>query len=580
MRVASIAVGLALVLSALALGCSPQLGSLRLRVVDSATGGETPARVELLGADGEPHVPPDALPVAQECLVAPLPGWSRPFTHGREIWNPYTRTTQFYVDGTATVELPPGRYRVRVYKGNEFSVSQHVVEVREGGRTELVAELERWIDPAREGWYGADDHLHISRLSPDSNAWLAQWMQAEGLHVANLLQMGTVEQFGVTPQYRFGAAGTFRTRETLLLPGQEHPRTHLLGHTITLGAAEPINLRDTYILYDGFWQASRRLGGVSGFAHWGTGPARDGLALNAPTGGIRFVEVLQLETPYYDVWYELLNLGFLVAPTAGTDFPCLPSLPGRERFYARVDGELGRVSWLEAVRRGRTFVTNGPILELEVEGAGPGGELRLDGPGTVHVRGLARFDPARDHLDALELVRNGEVTDVMTLPAGPGRLQIEVDVPVERSAWFALRASGGKLDEAPYAPFFELPVWAELAFTKYIAGGGGEELQAARPETSNRPTSAHTAAVHVTVKGSGPLAGGERRRVLGREWLARLDALEDRLSDDRIAEIPIWDWIPYSDGVSEAHLRRHRPALLEAIARARGFYAGLETSGE
>lgn len=579
MRLARIAVALTAGLSALSLACSPQPGSLRVRVVDVATGVETPARVELLAADGEPHVPPDALPVASECLVAPLPAWSRPFTHGREIWNPYTRTTQFYVDGSARLDVPPGRYRIRVFKGNEFRVWGHELEVRGGSRTELVAELERWIDPAREGWYGADDHLHISRPSPDTNAWLSRWMQAEGLHVANLLQMGTLDQFGVTPQFDFGDAGTFRTPETLLLPGQEHPRTHFLGHTITLGAAEPIDLRDTYILYDGFWRASRRLGGVSGFAHWGTGPARDGLALSAPTGGIRFVEVLQFEMPYFEVWYELLNLGIRIAPTAGTDFPCLPSLPGRERFYARVNGELGRTAWLEAVRRGRTFVTNGPIIELQVEDAEPGEAVQLDAPGTVHVRGLARFDPARDQLDALELVRNGEVIALSTLPAGPGRLEIEVDVPVERSAWLALRASGSKLDEAPYAPL-ELPAWAELAFTKYVAGGGGEEVSQARREMLKRPSAAHTAAVHVTVRGSGPLASGERGRILGREWLARLDQLEDRLSDERIAEIPIWDWIPYSDGVSEAHLRRHRPALLEAIARARRFFAGRAATGE
>ena len=34
--------------------------------------------------------------------------------------------------------------------------------------------------------------------------------------------------------------------ETRLFAGQEHPRTHFLGHTITLGAREPIDLRDIW----------------------------------------------------------------------------------------------------------------------------------------------------------------------------------------------------------------------------------------------------------------------------------------------------------------------------------------------
>lgn len=35
-------------------------------------------------------------------------------------------------------------------------------------------------------------------------------------------------------------------------------------------------------------------------------------------------------------------------------------------------------AWFEAVGRGRTFVTNGPMLELEVGGAMPGDELRVE----------------------------------------------------------------------------------------------------------------------------------------------------------------------------------------------------------
>jgi hypothetical protein len=62
---------------------------------------------------------------------------------------------------------------------------------------------------------------------------------------------------------------------------------------------------------------------------------------------------------------------------------------------------------------------------------------------------------------------------------------------------------------------------------------------------------------------------------LAGEWITRLDDIEARLADDRIAEIPIADWFPYSDGVSEEHLRRHRPALLAAIRTARAHYRSL-----
>ena len=74
-----------------------------------------------------------------------------------------------------------------------------------------------------------------------------------------------------------------------------------------------------------------------------------------------------------------------------------------------------------------------------------------------------------------------------------------------------------------------------------------------RSSTSTlRPSAAHTGAVFVTVAGTA-LAHAP---ALAGEWIARLDALEARLADEHIAEIAIWDRMPYSDGVSVDHLRR------------------------
>ena len=67
----------------------------------------------------------------------------------------------------------------------------------------------------------------------------------------------------MTPQHAYGDSGVYRGSGTLLLAGQEHPRTHFLGHTITLGASQPIDLRDTYIVFENFWRESLRVGGVA-----------------------------------------------------------------------------------------------------------------------------------------------------------------------------------------------------------------------------------------------------------------------------------------------------------------------------
>ncbi|MCZ6782403.1 MAG: CehA/McbA family metallohydrolase [Proteobacteria bacterium] len=541
---------------------------LVLRVVDE-TGVETPARIELIDAEGRAHVARDGLLVRRECFVAPLPEWLAPLQESREIDNPYTGTTQFYADGTAHLSLPPGSYKLRAYKGPEYRRTEQAVEIGDGGPQEVTVELERWADPAARGWYGVDDHLHITRNRPEQNDWIARWMRAEGLHVANLLEMGTQVQLSVTPQYSFGDGGAYRDGELLLLAGQEHPRTHFLGHTITLGTTQRVDNRDTYIVYESTFAEGQRVGGVSGFAHWGIGNARSGLAISAPTGRVRFMEVLQFEVPYYDVWYQMLNLGVRIAPSAGTDFPCgPPGLPGRERFYVHVDGPMDRAAFVAAVRAGRTFTSNGPLIELRVNGAGPGDDVDLDKPGSVSIRGRVHFDPEQDRIDLVELVMNGRVIETESKPSAPGEILLSAEIPVERSAWFALRSSGGKLGEDGPLPE-RIPQWALDLFSNVANGAGGPEMSDFRDNMVERVSAAHTAAIFVGVAGASPAAPTAK---LAQEWLDRLSELEDRLSEDRIAEIPIWDWIPYSDGVSEQHLRHNRDALLQAIAQARPFY--------
>jgi hypothetical protein len=544
--------------------CSQSEGSLEIRILDA--GEATPARVEILDAAQKPWVPSDALAITMECFESPPPDWLQANVLTQEIDNPYTATKQFYTAGHTSLELPPGSYRVRVYKGNEFKVSTSKIEITPGQHERLEVALERWVDPAREGWYGSDDHLHISRYRADLNPNILAWMRAEGLSVANLLQMGTADQFTVTPQFAFGDAGVYRGDEAALLAGQEHPRTHFLGHTITLGAREFIDLRDTYIVYEEFWKQSEKLGGVSGFAHLGQGPAHDGLAISAPGQRISFIEVLQAEFLRVRVWYELLNLGFRIAPSAGTDFPCIPSTPGRERVYVHTEGPLTRASYVEGMRRGRTFVTNGSVLQLTADGQGIGGEVRMPRPGKVSVLGAVRFDADREDIHTVEVVLGGVPVPSQTRTIAPGHIEVVTEVEVSRSTWVALRVLGSKLDEALYRVLEPPPSWTHI-----IASGWSFEGIEEQSRLSQRPSAAHTGAIYIDV------AGTPRQDVseLAREWIARLDDIEARLADERIAEIPIADWFPYSDGVSEAHLRRHRPTLLSAIQSARAHYQSL-----
>ena len=556
----------------LAAACgAAETGTLQLHILED--GREVPARVEVLDAAGAAFAASDALRLHFECEVAPLPEWLRgPISSSDRLHNRRTGTEQFYTAGAARLALPPGRYRVRAFKGIEYGVARAELDIAAGDEKTLDVELERWIDMPARGWYGVDDHVHITRRTPDDDRRIGIWMRAEDLHIANLLQMGTVDQFGVTPQHSFGEAGEFRYGDTLLISGQEHPRTHFLGHTITLGADGPIDLRDTYISYETTFRAALESGGLPGYAHFGLGPARDGLTLDAPRGLAHFLEVLQFASPHYDVWYGLLDLGVRIAPTAGTDFPCGPwGVPGAERFYARLGDEPTRRGLLDAVRSGRTFVTNGPLLDLSVGTTAIGEELRLTEPEVVAIEGSVYFDPERDDVKRVELLRNGDV--VPAVPSfGRGEIRVKWEGELRESAWWALRVEGDKLGAAPMEALPSGPIIDFLGRRIANFGDTVEVITAYHAARDGlRPSAAHTAPIWVTVGES-----GAARRALAapraEEALLRLDDLEARLGDDRIEEAEIWDWVPYSDGVSIEHLRRNRAALLRAIEEARINY--------
>lgn len=554
-------------------GCSRGDGTLELRVLDHA-GVPVPARVEVLDHVGEAHVAEDALEINTECYVVPFPHWASSLQRARSLDNPYTGTRQFYVGGESRTALAPGRYRVSASRGIEYKVATLDVDIEPGKATQAELTPQRWIDMPSLGWYSADDHLHITRTKPQDDPRIATWMRAEDLHIANLLQMGTVEHFDITPQYAFGDAGVYRAGATQLVSGQEHPRTHVLGHTIILGAESAIDRRDSYLLYRGFWEEARRLGGAAGYAHWGTGHARNGLAIDAPSGLLTFIEVLQFDLPHYEAWYEMLNLGARLAPSAGTDYPCLPSIPGRERFYTRVDGPPTRARWIDGVRRGRTFVTNGPLLDLDVDGVGIGDELQLEGPRSVRARGRVRFDPARDDVYRLELVRDGVIAAEAAARSASGEIVMDVSVAVGESGWLALRAVGEKVGELPMqTPWYLEPATLQLGCS-FGCGASLSERATFVGAGRARPSAAHSGPIYVTVAGAKPTPPSE----LVQHALERLDLLEAQLTDERIDELVVYRPLSKEllvDGVPEAALQRDRKTLRSLIDEARSHYRSM-----
>ena len=168
------------------------------------------------------------------------------------------------------------------------------------------------------------------------------------------------------------------------------------------------------------------------------------------------------------LWYRLLNCGLKLSACVGTDALLDRSTEplGGERVYVKIAGPLTIQSWLDGLRSGRSLVTNGPIPMLAVSGKGPGETCELAEAGNVRVAvSVESFAP----FNKIEVIVNGQVAardESAVDPAGLRVRRLDVEVPIGRSSWIALRVRG---PESPLV--FDGPVWAHTS-PVYVTVGG------------------------------------------------------------------------------------------------------------
>lgn len=178
------------------------------------------------------------------------------------------------------------------------------------------------------------------------------------------------------------------------------------------------------------------------------------LPVDAALGKVDSIDVLgSHHEANLPLWYRLLNCGFRLSASAGTDcfLNRIPGrLPGEDRVYVKVEGTFDYPRWIRALRAGRTFVTNGPMLEFSVEDQLPGGIVQLEQPGEIRIQGRV---VSQYLLDRMEIVYNAR--SVFSVPLEGGlRASFETRLPALHTGWVALRASGPPHPDQPRGTLF------------------------------------------------------------------------------------------------------------------------------
>ena len=166
-------------------------------------------------------------------------------------------------------------------------------------------------------------------------------------------------------------------------------------------------------------------------------------------------------------WYATLNNGIRVTATGGEDSISnlqRSKLVGSYRTYVYTGARgLTMDAWFEGLRKGKAFVSSGPLVELTVNGRIPGETVELPAGGEVRVEARVR---SITPLERVFLLFNGG--EVENLPLSPDRRSATLSktVRADRSGWFHLRAEGRPEERYPldtdYAQAFTNPVWVTV----------------------------------------------------------------------------------------------------------------------
>lgn len=441
------------------------------------TGERVPARVYLFKGDTPFRLSPadSMLPLRPDLFYR-----ERIWRQGREAktLEVTARDASHFIllDGDASFDLPAAaEYRIEAYHGTFFHPAIETFSLEADGTTTIELTVQPIAPGRQDQWISADDHIHLMRDRRDDAIFL-KWLAAEDLGVGNFLELQRQQHAAV--QYAFGEEGEARADGISIRSGHES-RSRFYGHTLFLGPSRMIrplsigleyaNSPKSYPYPGELFREGRSAGALTGFAHvYGSQP-NSTLLMDLAHGDLDFVELFQFGQLNTTEWYELLNAGFRVVGLAGSDFPAnigrfepwprvLPLL-GPERTLTRArPGMLAYDAWAAGVRQGEVVVTNGPLLELEVNQETPGATVQWQGE-SLQIKGSA-FAAYHRPIERIEIISNGEV--VASYENQSASATFDFSVQIRESSWVAARAVARSEEGEPILQAHTNPVYFHL----------------------------------------------------------------------------------------------------------------------
>lgn len=405
--------------------------TIHIRINDTATQKPTPVRLSVTGPAGE-YFPPLGRPATFACGSGEDVGAN--LRLGRENFA--------YIDGACEIKLPAGvPLRVRATKGPEFRSLDETVKLG-AGQMALRFGIDRWMHLAEAGWISGDSRSHF--VPPHAAALEAA---AEDVGIVNLLAKVHQQLMNDGNAYSTLTNMTAFSGQSPALEASPqsvvvntfnmHPALGSLSllhaHRVVfpLAFGEPFDT-DDWSLMDWCDQCHRKKGLVvwANAFHASEGLLGGEALVAAVLGKIDALEFdaaprPQSLLPWY---YRLLNAGVRLPLVAGSAKESNRTPLGAMRTYAHAWTEpSGYTAWIEAVRRGESFITNGPIMSFGAS-----------------ATGFSATAACASTFDKLEVIAGGQVIAVAKPEDEDGRFKASIDLAFPATAnWLAARCVGG-----------------------------------------------------------------------------------------------------------------------------------------
>ncbi|MDP6107864.1 MAG: hypothetical protein QGI33_05460, partial [Candidatus Brocadiia bacterium] len=344
----------------------------------------------------------------------------------------------------------PAAYRLVASKGSQHELAETLVRVAPGKTTRVEFTLRRVFDTA--GWTAVDflqrcDEAPDSALTRDERVLLNR---AEGLDAAV-----SVRQWPTGPR-QAGAEETGRG----LLPALRVATPYTGGFTV-LPLSDEMATGAVRLTPPERWGkgADEVFGGLRAFFPCAlfcmdappddAQPSEHFDAVFLLTGGDTLEARNRLKR-----WFGLLNAGRRIVALGGSGSGSTRDLPALSaRTFVANPAEGGNLR--EVIRslgeRPNAVVSNGPFLEVTVNGQPIGSTVRSDG-GRVNVR-VRLLAPEWMDVARVRIFFNGAIAHELKVGSRKGALALErtVEVAAERDGWIVVLATGNRGMTAAYS---------------------------------------------------------------------------------------------------------------------------------